>query len=629
MTYIPLHVTTIWSLLDSTVHCDALADKAKEYNIPAVCLTDSHNLKGVVSFYNSMVSKGIRPIIGSELNVVHHDNVSRITVLAKNKAGYRNLVRMVSLGNSSKRFSDGQPQILFEDLQSLTSNTVGLMGDIMSPLALTIFKDWEYAYRAPSLESCENELVEDWMDVGTRCVTRYQKLFSHFFLFTDLDCDLPILQVLNKCIHAIAKTLGIEVLPCNNIHYLNQKDKHIHDLIIKSSVESIRKPHQNVDGFKDFRLFHTDNPQCHLYEQLPCDNAEATLQLLDIIEEFSIKEKPLLPEFKVDGHKLRDPDEYLYKLCRKGFVDRNLVQDLKTNSQLKKRYGERVKEELATFSEAGLSSYFLMVKDIVDFCRANSIPIDVRGSSTGCLINYLLGISSVDPLRPDPTLEWIPERELDLSRFYNKGRNTAAHVSLPDIDCDVPPQYRQTIVDYLREVYGHDCVAHICTHGRFKGRGAIKEVFRLSNIPGYYDISDSITKAMVDESKISDELAEKQEEDPSYGLIQWNLDNVEELAGYYEQYKHEFDTAVALEKIPKNLSIHAAGFVVSSEPLGNLFPMVYWDKTGEQVVGVEGQEVEQLGAVKLDILGVAALEKVKQIELMINNKSDSIVGVLS
>jgi DNA polymerase-3 subunit alpha len=332
----------------------------------------------------------------------------------------------------------------------------------------------------------------------------------------------------------------------------------------------------------------------------------------------------MIPDFKVKGHEIQDQDEYLRDICRKGFLEK-ISPKISSDANLKNIYLDRIRHELGVFKQAKISGYFLIVKDIVDHIKQMGFPADSRGSSSGCLISYLIGVSSIDPIVPDASLAYVKERELPFERFYNEGRNTASNVSLPDIDMDVPPSIRDDVIKYLREKYGKDQVAHIITHSRFKGKGAIKEAFRiLKPVNNYFDVSNEITKLFVDESKISDELSELQEEDPSYGIIRWNIDNITDVNKFYNQYKEAFDFAIKIEKLPKNESVHAAGIIIGDRPLYKHFPMTYSSKLGQMVIDIEGSDLEILGGVKFDILGVSAIEKVFQIEKMINKKLNEV-----
>jgi len=619
LTYIPLHVHTSWSLLDSALPIVDLMDGCQEYNIPAVCMTDHNNMKGVVEFVREATSRKIKPIIGVEFDLTRSDNLtSRLTLLAKNKTGYKNLVRLVSLSNKNID-NKGVPKLRIEDISHHKGGLVCLMGDIFSELSHALFDNIDMGYRANSYEVCKDMVSEDWVQQCSSVIDYYKNEFEHFFLYCDCG-GLPIHEVLKKAVEHLDS--GI-VLPSNNVHYFKENDSSIHKMLLKSRVENIKKPTDQMDGFFDYRIFFNDNPQTHLLESLPDGNK--TLVLLDLIEDYHINELPILPPYKHDGSTVVDPDTFLTNLCREGFKEKGISRELLDNKDLLKVYTDRINNELSVFKKAGISSYFLIVKDMMDFVSDKGIPIDIRGSSSGCLISYLIGISSIDPIRPDPVLEYKKSRELSFERFYNEGRNTDGHISLADIDIDLPPTFRDSVIQYLSDVYGEECVGHIITHSRFKGKGAIKEIFKLVKpTSNYFETANEITKTFVEESKISDELSEIQKEDPAYGIIRWNIDHIEKVASYYEEYKDIFDIAMKIERIPKNEGVHAAGIIIADQPLYNLFPMRYSSKMDKMVIDIEGSDIEFLGGVKFDVLGVAALEKVYKTQEMINRKLEKV-----
>lgn len=613
--YIPIHCHSFWSLLDSTVDIKRLCKSAHDFGLPAIILTDHHNIKGVVTFVNEAKKNDIKPIIGCELNVLNPQtsNIERVTVVCKNKQGYKNLLKILAISNTKTNIINNKPTVNINDLLVRRGGLILMIGDIMSPITMAAWGSWDN-FKA-------NNITINPVDNVIAAIKPYLA-FEHVFLFTDLDSGYKQLIQLNDIIIQVGKRLNLEVLPSNNIHYLNKTDKEIHRLILKSNT-FITTP--ELDDYEDYVIFNAPNPQYHLLPEIK--DGHKTLQILDLIEDFSIKERPILPQYKTNTKENIDANELLRNICRQGFKDK-LMSEVQHNKQLFEIYTQRAKYELELFKSIGLSSYFLIVKDIIDYCKSMGLLADIRGSSTGCLINYLIGVSSVDPIMPDPTVGYSPENELQLSRFYNHGRNTKDHISLPDIDIDIPPSFRKDVIDFLRDKYGHDNVGHIITHQRFKGKGAIKEVFRLLNYPNYFEISNEITKVMIDESKISDELAELQEEDPDYGIIQWNIDHISKIKNYYDEYTTAFDMAIELEKIPKHAGIHAAGIIITNEPLGNLFPVAYSSKLDDIVVAIEGKEVEELGALKLDILGLAALEKVYKIQNMVNFKeTETYVGI--
>ena len=472
------------------------------------------------------------------------------------------------------------------------------------------------AYNSDSEEECKQLLRHDFKASIDLVIKKYRKIFNDVFIYFDYS-KLPCLKILGLAI----RDNFSEALPSNNIHYLSKSDYTIHKLIVNDE-DRLSNP---ID---DKRIFNEEYTFSHILKSLP--DGERTFKLLDLIENFSIEERPMIPDFKIKDHIILDQDEYLRNICRKGFSEKILPR-IGESPDIKAVYLERIKHELFVFKQAKISGYFLIVKDIVDFIKSFGYPADSRGSSSGSIISYLIGVSSIDPILPDPTLTYSKERELSFERFYNEGRNTASNVSLPDIDMDLPPSIRTDVIDHIRNKYGNDCVAHIITHSRFKGKGAIKEAFRiLKPVINYFDVANEITKLFAEESKISDELSEIQEEDPSYGIIRWNIDNISDVAKHYEKYKEAFDFAIRIEKLPKNESVHAAGIIISDKMLSNHFPMTYSQKLDQMIIDVEGVDIEMLGGVKFDILGVSALEKIYQIEKMINRKLNEVqFGILT
>ena len=608
MNYVPLHVHTCWSLLDSTLDVDEYVSHLATKGFKAAAITDHNNIKGLVPFYKKAKAKGIRPIIGCELDMWNlFGFVGRMTLLCKNKAGYKNLITIVSMARSIERFKvDGRAKTYLAELSQYSEGLICLIGDLRSEIFTNAFTNPDMAYNSDSEEECSILLKKNYKEEIDLVLSKYREVFNDVFLFFDYS-KLPALKVLGNAI----KTSYKDYVPCNNIHYVKKEDIPIHDLIIKD--QEAQDP-----AVDDQRIFLANYCLCHIPEKFP--DGEKTFAVLDLIEDFAIEEPPMIPQFSVKDQIILDQDEYLKICCRKGYSDK-FIKGNKIPEAIKCEYTERIRRELNIFQQAKISGYFLIVRDIVNYVKGRGLPIDSRGSSSGCLISYLLDISSIDPLMPDPTLDYSKDRELPFERFYNEGRNNATNVSLPDIDVDVPPSARPEIIDYIRNKYGHENVAHIITHSRFKGKGALKEAFRIIKpAENHFEIANEITKLFVDEAKISDELVELQEEDPSYGIIRWNIDNIQSVKKFYDQYKEVFDFAIRIEKLPKNESVHAAGLIVSDRPLKNSFPMTYSPKLDQMIIDVEGVDVEFLGGVKFDILGVAALEKAYQIERMINEK---------
>ena len=328
-----------------------------------------------------------------------------------------------------------------------------------------------------------------------------------------------------------------------------------------------------------------------------------------LIESYDILSKAKLPPFECP--KGYDDAEYLRELCRKGWREKIANVIPKEDHQI---YVDRIKYELDVLQGANLSSYFLIVQDIVNYVRSQGwLPGPGRGSAAGCLVSYLIGITSIDPIK----------HNLFFDRFYNSGRNTKDRISMPDIDVDVPINKRENIIEYIKNKYGHDKVSQMVTFNTIKGRGALKDVLRVyGNIS--FEEMNRITKNIPDEAKIADELQEMKEETGEASIIRWALENnadklkewcyIDENGELQGPLAKRFEQAIRLEGTKSNQSKHAAGIVISSEPLKDSCPMVYDTKNGQLMAGMEMQHLEGMGIIKFDVLGVAMLDKVMTIQ---------------
>jgi DNA polymerase-3 subunit alpha len=270
------------------------------------------------------------------------------------------------------------------------------------------------------------------------------------------------------------------------------------------------------------------------------------------------------------------------------------------------RYGDQVKKELAILESADLSSYFLIVKDICDYVRNNDWLIGPgRGSAAGCLVAYLLGITSSDRIK----------HTLLFERFYNAGRNTEDHISYPDIDIDVPKNARNKVIQYMKDQYGSDNVAQIITFQTLKGKSSLKRVLSAHGELSFAE-QNAITQNIVDEHKIADELQEM--EDAS--IIKWALENrsdklsewcsVDDEGNLFGSQADRFAQAIRLENTKVAQSKHPAGVVISTQPLKEICPLVIDKEDKQLMAALEGPSCEDIGLIKFDILGITMLDKV-------------------
>ncbi len=327
-------------------------------------------------------------------------------------------------------------------------------------------------------------------------------------------------------------------------------------------------------------------------------------------EDYNILSKPILPKFQCPNN--QSEEEYLKELCREGWRTLLIAQDKVSTEEDKQKYLDRFKEEFDIIKGANLFGYFLIVQDIIKYVNDMGwLSGPGRGSAAGCLISYLIGITKIDPL----------EYDLLFARFYNAGRNSEDHISLPDIDMDVPGNKRDEVITYLKNKYGKDHVSQMITFGRLQGRSAIKEVLRIHEACSFGEMN-AITKAIPNEAEISDQLADMENDERS--IIRWALINNPdelrdfchinengELVGEYAEY---FQQAIDIEGTFKTQGKHAAGIVISANKLSNVCPMVNPKGSGEKIAGLEMSDLEALGHVKFDILGINLLDKIMYIK---------------
>ena len=347
--------------------------------------------------------------------------------------------------------------------------------------------------------------------------------------------------------------------------------------------------------------------------------ANVTKELQEIYEsceEYEIVSPPMLPKFVCPQG--LSQEEYLTKMARAGYT-KFVKPKVGKNKEKQQVYGDRFRKELQVIKDADLFGYFLIVQDIIRQVEQDMgcLAGPGRGSAAGCLISYLVGITKIDPV----------EHDLLFERFYNAGRNTGGHVSLPDIDMDVPGKRRDDVIDYLKDTYGYDHVSQMITFGRLQGRSAIKEVLRVNEACSFSEMN-AITKSVPNEADISDQLAEMDDEDRS--IIRWALMNrADELRDFCHitdngtlegDYAEYFQQAIDIEGTFKTQGKHAAGVVISKDKLQDVCPMIKQKGSTEKIAGLEMSDLEALGHVKFDVLGINLLDKLMKIKELKNGK---------
>jgi DNA polymerase III subunit alpha len=608
--YNPLHCHSMYSLLDGLSKPSQIADRCHEIEATACALTDHGNIAGAIKFHQQMKKRGIKPILGCEIylcndkaDVQNKENkeLSHFIVLAKNVSGWKKLIALVSESNRPDFFYH-KPRLDLENLSKfLDGNIIGFCGHLGSLIADKIIY--------------ENKVVPDWKNIGIKIIGDLKSIFGkeNFFLESQLmDKDNCPLQIkLTEAIRELGKITDTKVICTPDAHYARKEDVSDQRILLCNSLKTTfpeisRKINNNqkvpMECFFNSDNFHilSQEEMNSLHTEEEIENTQLVSQMCD---EYEISSKPNLPPFDSN----QSPDEFLRQLCRNGWKEK-ISGSISSDKQ--ENYVKRIKYELDILQGAGLSSYFLIVQDIVNHVRSKGwLPGPGRGSAAGCLVSYLIGITSIDPIRYN----------LLFDRFYNSGRNTSDRISMPDIDVDVPIQKREQIIEYIKDKYGHGKVSQMITFNTMKGRGAIKDVLRVYGNIGF-DEMNKITKNIPDEAKIADDLQEMKDETGEASIIRWALENESDKLKewcYLDDNNvlqgplaKRFEQAIRLEGVKVNQSKHAAGVAIANDNLSNICPMIYDSKTKTNIAGMEMEDLETIGVVKFDILGVAMLDKI-------------------
>jgi DNA polymerase-3 subunit alpha len=572
-----------------------------------------------------MKDKNIKPILGCEFylsqesaTIKNPENrgLSHLCVLAKNKKGWKKLIEAVSRSNDEDVFYY-KPRLDLDMLgEYADGNVLAFSGHLGSDMANAIFTNFKLAYNQETEEGVKNYIDPNWVENLTKIAHKYMDIFGKENFLIEVQCidqeNSPAANLVAQGMRYIAKKLKIPSIATADSHYPEKKDSLDHLLLLCSSMKTtlrkiksklINNEEVGFSAFMKSSNFHI--PTLEEIQGLHTEvEIENTMRIADMCEEYDILSHPMLPKFKCPES--QSEEGYLRQLCRDGWKN-ILIPSGRVNTEgVKNEYTERIKKELEVISNANLSGYFLIVRDIVNNVRSHGwLPGPGRGSAAGSLVSYLMGITQVDPI----------EYGLIFERFYNAGRNTEGHVSLPDIDIDVPASKRDETINHIRKKYGKNKVSQMVTFGRLQGRSALKEVLRMNDACGY-DEMNVITKSLPHEHEISDQLAEM--DNPS--VIKWTLMNQPEVLRDYcrmnddgeleGDYAKLFEQSMRIEGTFKSQGKHAAGVVISSSNLNKVCPMVRDKSSSEKIAGMEMNDLESMGHVKFDVLGISLLDKV-------------------
>jgi len=570
--FVHLHVHSEYSLLDGAIRLADLLDTARSYGMPAVAVTDHGGMFGALEFYEKAKKAGINPIVGCEVYVAPKSRFDRqaapgpngdedrnhhLVLLAENDAGYRNLMKLVTLAHLEGFYY--KPRVDKELLRAHNQGLIALSGCLKGEVA--------------------SNLLQGRKATAVKAAEEYAAIFGPDRYYLELQANgIPEQATVNEGLIQLARDLGLPLLATNDCHYLRRSDARAHELLLCIQTGKTILDQKRMKFSTDQLYFKSPEEMAREFAHVP-EALENTVRIADRCR----LEIPLgeyhFPVFPLEeGESIEDRFE---KEVLEGF-ERRLKQIQKRRphfgSREREEYDKRLRYEIDVIREMGFAAYFLIVADFIGYAKKQGIPVGPgRGSAAGSLVAYVMEITDLDPI----------EHGLIFERFLNKER-----ISMPDIDVDFCIHGRDDVHRYVSEKYGSDRVAHITTFGTMQARAVIRDVGRAMGM-AYSDV-DRIAKLIP--SSLGMTLKKAFELEPRLAEIQRDDPQVREL----------FEVAFALEGLPRHVSTHAAGVVIGDRPIVEYMPL-YRDQDGEIVTQYSMKYVEKAGLIKFDFLGLRNL----------------------
>ncbi|MFQ5456244.1 MAG: DNA polymerase III subunit alpha [Nitrospirota bacterium] len=578
--FIHLHNHTEYSLLDGASRIETLLAQAGEYKMSSLAITDHGNMFGVIEFYRKAKQYGIKPIIGCEVYIApksRHDKKStygisnasyHLILLAKDIDGYKNLIKLVSLSYLEGFYY--KPRI---DKESLSQYSRGLIG-----LSSCLKGEIPYLLSRERKEEAE-KAVSDYLDILGR---------GNFYLEVQ-ENGIDRQRIVNKEIIELSKKLSLPVVATNDCHYLKKDDARAHDILLCLQTGKTINDKDRMRFQTDEIYFKSKEEMISAFTEIPdaIKNTKVIEEMCNIELSF---DEIYLPDYYRDIED-KDTDDgsrerYLVELARNGLNERIKKSIYPIDISI---YEERLEEELRIISNMGYAGYFLIVWDIINYARSKGIPVGPgRGSVAGSIAAYSLRITEIDPVRYGLLFE----------RFLNPER-----VTLPDIDMDFCMSRRGEVIDYVTEKFGSDHVSQIITFGTMAARAVIRDVGRAMEIP--YAEVDRVAKMIPNTLNIK--LKDAIDTEP----------RLREMAESDPKINELLTIGISLEGLARHASTHAAGVVISKEPITEHVPLFKGSKD-EVVTQYAKDDIERIGLVKFDFLGLRTLTVIDQAVKLIN-----------
>src|SRR6056297_204037 len=575
-----LHVHTQYSILDGASDISDLLAKAVDDGMKAVAITDHGNMFGVKEFYNEAKKQGIKPIIGCEMYLAEDSRFDKsekkdrsgyhLIVLAKNKTGYDNLIKLVSYAWTEGFYYTSRidKDLLKKYSEGLIVSSACLGGEV--PKAI-IQKGKEAA----------KEVIREYKEVFGDDF--YLELMRHPSGRPEKDKEVyEVEEEANKVMIELAKELQVKVIATNDVHFINEEDAEAHDrLICLNTGKDLDDPDRMTYTKQEF--FKTTSEMTELFSDIP-EAIENTQEIVDKVEDYELDREPLMPYFPLPQG-FENEDDYLRHITYEGAKERY--------GEITDEIRERLDFELHVIKGMGFPGYFLIVQDFINAARELGVSVGPgRGSAAGSAVAYCINITDVDPIQYNLLFE----------RFLNPDR-----VSMPDIDIDFDEDGRDQVLNWVVEKYGIEKVAHIITFGTMKARLAIRDIARVEKLP--LAKADQLAKMVPESPGMT--LKKAYEESPQ---LKKERDSGEDLV------KRTLKYAETLEGSLRQTGLHACGVIIGKDDLIEHIPICTSKDTNLRVTQFDGDHVESVGMLKMDFLGLKTLSIIKD---AVDNVKDS------
>lgn len=577
--FIHLNIHSDYSILDGLGKIDLIINKIAELNMPACAITDFTNLFGLVKFYNYSYKLGIKPIIGSDFYIKNkwlNNTLSKLTILAKNNIGYKNLILLISIAYK-KGFYNKKPTIKQKWLKKYKKGLLLIYNGQDEKIINLLLKK-------------EKKYIEQFLNF-------YQYNFHNNFYLGISRIGNKNEEYYLKLIVNLAREKSIPIVATNKVRFIHKNDFKAHEIRVAINNGFKLSDPKRPKNYTKNQYIKNEKEMIKLFIDIP-ESIKNTVEIAKRCNVTINLEENFLPKFSIKNIKTKD---YLIKKAKKGLEKRLKIiyENDKKRHKKRKKYDERLKHELKIINQMGFSGYFLIVMEFIQWAKKNKIFVGPgRGSGAGSLVAYSLKITDINPIQFNLLFE----------RFLNPER-----ISLPDFDIDFCMEKRDQVIEHVKKIYGEELVSQIATFGTMTAKAVIKDVGRVLGYP--YTFINKISKLIPFEPGITLKKAVSTEPE------------LKKIYNFNKEIKKLIDTAKKLEGINRNVGKHAGGVVISPTKITDFSP-IYCDENGNnQVTQFDKDDIEKIGLVKFDFLGLKTLTIIDLTIKMINKSQSKNINI--